>query len=64
VTSISDAGNFALSFAAAGISPVWTRATIFSWSVSPIPGRSLALPATARSPTETGLCRITRAASL
>ena len=33
MTSTSDAGNFAFSFAAAGISPVWTRSTILPCSV-------------------------------
>ena len=64
VTSISEAGNLAFSLAAAGISPVVTSATIFSWRVAPIPGSSLAFPASASSSTETGLWRITRAASL
>ena len=64
VTSISEAGYFAFSFVAEGISPVSTRATIFSCKVSPIPGSSVARPASASSSTETGLWRITRAASL
>ena len=64
VTSTREAGYFAFSFVAEGISPVSTRATIFVCSVSPIPGSSVAFPASASSSTETGLWRITRAASL
>ena len=41
----ASAGNFAFSFAAAGISPVSSRASIFSASVLPTPGISVALPA-------------------
>ena len=63
VTSIKDGGNFSFSFAAAGISPVSDNATIFSCRVLPTPGSSVALPASASSSTETGLWRITRAAS-
>ena len=44
VTSIRVGGNFAFSFAAAGISPVSSRASIFSASVLPTPGISVALP--------------------
>ena len=64
VTSISDGGNFAFSFSAAGISPVSTRASIFSARVLPTPGISVALPAAASSATETGLSRIAFAAVL
>ena len=39
VTSISEAGNLAFSFVAEGISPVSTRATIFSCSVVADPGQ-------------------------
>ena len=56
------AGNFAFSFAAAGISPVSSRASIFSASVLPTPGMSVAFPARASSSTETGLSRIALAA--
>ena len=62
VTSTSVAGNFAFSFAAAGISPVSSRASIFSASVLPTPGISVARPARASSSTETGLSRIALAA--
>ena len=44
VTSIRVGGNFAFSFTAAGISPVSSRASIFSASVLPTPGISVALP--------------------
>ena len=44
MTSISVGGNFAFSFTAAGISPVSSRASIFSASVLPTPGISVALP--------------------
>ena len=64
VTSISDGGNFAFSFTAAGISPVSIRASIFSARVLPTPGTSVARPAAARSATETGLSRIAFAAVL
>jgi hypothetical protein len=57
------AGNFAFSFAAAGISPVSSRAMIFCSSVGPIPGSSVTLPARVSSSTETGLWEITRPAS-
>ncbi len=53
VISTSPAGNFARSFSAAGIEPVSIRSTIFSWSVLPIPGRSVALPLRASAATET-----------
>ncbi len=56
------AGNFAFSFAAAGISPVSSRASIFSASVLPTPGISVALAFAASSATETGLSRIAVAA--
>ena len=64
VTSISVGGNFAFSFTAAGISPVASRASIFSASVLPTPGMSVALPLAASSATETGLSRIAWAAVL
>ncbi len=63
VTSISVSGNLAFSFAAAGISPVSSRSTIFVSSVAPTPGSSVTRPARASSATDTGLWRITRAAS-
>ena len=63
VTSTKEAGNFAFSFVAEGISPVSSRVTIFPSSVFPIPGSSVARPSRARSATDTGLCRTTRAAS-
>ena len=44
VTSIRVGGNFAFSFTAAGISPVSSSASIFSASVLPTPGTSVALP--------------------
>ena len=44
VTSIRVGGNFAFSFTAAGISPVSSRASIFSASVLPTPGISVARP--------------------
>ena len=64
VTSTSVGGNFAFSFTAAGISPVAISASIFSASVLPTPGTSVARPAAARSATETGLSRIAFAAVL
>ena len=64
VTSIRLGGNFAFSFAAAGISPVSSSASIFSARVLPTPGISVARPAAARSATETGLSRIACAAVL
>ena len=64
VTSTRLGGYFAFSFTAEGISPVSIRATIFSCSVLPTPGSSVARPARASSSTDTGLWRITRAASL
>lgn len=64
MSSTREAGNFAFSFTAAGISPSSLSATIFSWIVSPIPCSSVALPARASSSIEWGLSRITRAASL
>ena len=64
MTSTSDAGNFAFSFAAAGISPVCDQGDDLPLQASsPIPGRSVALPARASSSTDTGLLAITRAAS-
>ncbi len=62
VTSIRVGGNFAFSFTAAGISPVSSSASIFSASVLPTPGISVARPAAASSATETGLSRIAIAA--
>ena len=62
VTSTRVGGNFAFSFTAAGISPVSSRASIFSASVLPTPGSSVARPARASSSTETGLSRIAFAA--
>ena len=44
VTSIRVGGNFAFSFTAAGISPVASSASIFSASVLPTPGTSVARP--------------------
>ena len=64
VTSIRVGGNLALSFTAAGISPVSSSASIFSARVLPTPGTSVARPAAARSATETGLSRIALAAAL
>ena len=64
MTSIRLGGNFAFSFTAEGISPVASRASIFSASVLPTPGISVARPAAARSATETGLSRIACAAVL
>jgi hypothetical protein len=64
VTSISVGGNFAFSFTAAGISPVASRASIFSASVLPTPGISVARPAAASSATDIGLSRIAFAAAL
>ena len=62
MTAIRVGGNFAFSFAAAGISPVASRASIFSASVLPTPGISVARPWAASSATETGLSRIAVAA--
>ena len=64
VTSIRVGGNFAFSFTAAGISPVSSSASIFSASVLPTPGISVARPCAASSATETGLSRIALAAVL
>ena len=64
VTSIRVGGNFAFSFTAAGISPVSISASIFSASVLPTPGTSVARPAPRSSATETGLSRIALAAVL
>ena len=64
VTSIRVGGNFAFSFTAAGISPVAISASIFSASVLPTPGTSVARPCAASSATETGLSRIALAAVL
>lgn len=50
-------GYLARSFSAAGMVPVWASATIFSWSVSPIPGSSVARPSRASRPTDTEASR-------
>ena len=63
VSSIRVGGNFAFSFAAAGISPVSISASIFSASVLPTPGTFVASPRAASSATETGLSRIAAAAA-
>ena len=62
MTSIRVGGNFAFSLTVAGISPVSIRASIFSASVLPTPGISVARPCVASSATDTGLSRIALAA--
>ena len=57
VIAISPEGNFARSFSAAGIVPVASSARIFSCSVLPMPGSSLARPARASAATDTGASR-------
>ena len=52
VIAIRPGGNFARSFSAAGIVPVSISARIFSCSVLPIPGSSLARPSRASAPTD------------
>ncbi len=64
VTSIKVGGNFAFSFAAAGISPVSSSEPIFSARVLPTPGTLVASPFATSSATETGLSRIAFAAVL
>ncbi len=50
-------GKRARSFSAAGIDPVRTSVSIFSWSVLPIPGSSLARPSSASAATDTDASR-------
>ena len=63
VTSTSEAGNFAFSLSALGIEPVSSSVTILPSSVFPMPGSSVARPSRAISATDSGLSRITLAAS-
>ncbi len=62
VIAIRPGGNFARSRSAAGIAPVSASATIFSCSVSPIPGSSVARPARASPATDTDDSRTVSAA--
>ncbi len=62
VTATRPAGNCARSRSAAGIAPVCTSARIFSCSVAPIPGSSLARPSRASAATDTEASRTLRAA--
>ena len=63
VIAISPGGNFAFSLTrAAGIDPVSASATIFSCSVLPIPGISVARPARASAATGTDASRTALAA--
>ena len=62
VIAISPAGNFSRSRSAAGIVPVSSRVTIFSCSVAPMPGSSVARPARASAATETDASRTVLAA--
>ena len=57
-------GNFARSFSAAGIVPVSSSVWIFSWSVLPIPGSSVARPSRASAATDTDASRTALAAAL
>ncbi len=60
--AISPGGNFARSFSVAGMEPVSTSARIFSCSVLPIPGISVAVPARARAAIELEASRTALAA--
>ncbi len=62
VIAIKPGGNFARSRSAAGIAPVSSSATIFSCSVSPTPGSSVARPARASAATEVEASRTVPAA--
>jgi hypothetical protein len=62
VTAISPAGNFARSRSAAGIVPLSSSATIFSCSVAPMPGSSLARPSRASAATDSEASRTLLAA--
>ena len=64
VTEISVVGNCARNLTAEGMSPVSSSRSIFSASVLPTPGSSVARPARASSATETGHSRIAFAAVL
>ena len=61
--AIRPGGNFARSFSAAGIVPVSTSARIFSCSVLPIPGSSVARPSRASAATDTDASRTALAAA-
>ena len=54
VIATSPGGNFARSRSADGIVPVSISVRIFSWSVLPIPGSSVARPSRASAATDTG----------
>ncbi len=61
--AISPGGNFARSLSAAGIVPVSSSAMIFSCSVLPIAGSSVARPARASAATDTDASRTVLAAA-
>ena len=62
MTAIRPAGNFARSFAAAGMSPVSSSARSFSSSVLPIPGSEVTLPSRVSAITDTDASRTALAA--
>ena len=64
MTETSEAGNFAFSFSADGISPVSSRASIFVASVLPTLGSSVRRPSLDSCSIDTGLSWIVFAASL